>query len=120
MSGVDEFGGMAVLVGQPVVGQMQVDTGRFDGNVAGLGLDRLERHARFSQPGETGMAKLVAGGPSARLARAARMITSMPSASDPAAARPFQGHEDPIGRSIARSLRPQIVTDRAKKAFEMG
>ena len=31
--------------------------------VTGLGLDRLEGHARLSQPGETGVAELVAGGP---------------------------------------------------------
>src|ERR1017187_2611710 len=63
MSGVDELGGVAVLVGQPVVGQVQVDPRRLDRDVTGLGLDRLESHPGFSQSGQTGVAELVAGGP---------------------------------------------------------
>ena len=42
---------------------MQVEAGRLDRGVTGLGLDGLQRHARFPQPGETGVAQLVAGCP---------------------------------------------------------
>jgi len=38
-----------------------VDAGGLDRAVASLCLDRLERHAGLSQPGEAGMAQLMAG-----------------------------------------------------------
>ena len=62
MPSVDQFGGIAVLGGQPVIGQVQVDPRRFDRGMAGLGLDRLKGHSRFSQASQTGMAELVTGG----------------------------------------------------------
>ncbi len=59
--GVDDLGGAAVLRGQPVIGQVQVDPGRLDRGVPGLGLDRLQRHPRLPQPGQAGVPQLVAG-----------------------------------------------------------
>ena len=41
--------------------EMQIDPGRLDRHVPGLGLDRLQRHPGLPQPGETGMPQLVAG-----------------------------------------------------------
>ena len=51
-----------ILAGEPVVGEVQVDPGRLDRGVTGLGLDGFEFHAGFSQPGQTGVAKLMTGG----------------------------------------------------------
>ena len=42
---------------------MQVDAGRLDRDVPGLGLDRFECHARFAEPGQTGVAQLMARRP---------------------------------------------------------
>ena len=58
---VDRLDRAPVLAGEPVVGQMQVDTGGFDRAVPGLGLDRLQRHPGLAQPGEAGVPQLVAG-----------------------------------------------------------
>ena len=58
---VDGFGGAAVLPGQPVVAQVQVDTGGLDGGVPSLGLDGLQCHAGFAQAGQPGVPQLVAG-----------------------------------------------------------
>ena len=58
-AGIDQLGGTAVLVGEPVVGEMQIDPGRLDRTVTGLGLDRFERHPRFAQSGQTGVAQLM-------------------------------------------------------------
>ena len=57
--GIDGFGGAAVLPGQPVIAQVQVDAGGFDAGVPGLGLDRLQRHPSLPQPGQAGVAQLV-------------------------------------------------------------
>ncbi len=51
----------SVLVGEPVGAEMQIDARRGDRPVTGLGLQRLDRHARFAQPGEAGVAQLVTG-----------------------------------------------------------
>jgi hypothetical protein len=59
--GVDQRGGLLILLGEPVVGQVQVDAGRFDRAVTGLGLHRLQRHPRLAQPGQAGVAQLMAG-----------------------------------------------------------
>ena len=53
--------GPSVLVGQPVDAEVQIDPGRGDGAVSGLGLDGFDGHARLAQPGEAGVAQLVAG-----------------------------------------------------------
>ena len=58
---VEDLGCRAVLVGQPVVGQVQVDPGGLDRGVPGLGLHRLECHPGLPQPGQTGVPQLVAG-----------------------------------------------------------
>jgi predicted Zn-dependent protease len=42
------FRDVAVFGGEPLVGQVQIDPGRFDRDVPGLGLDRFEGHARFA------------------------------------------------------------------------
>ena len=44
-----------VLLGQPVVRQMQVDPRRLDRQMPGLGLHRLQRHPGLAQPGQTGV-----------------------------------------------------------------
>ena len=59
--GVDDLGGLAVLRGQPVIGQVQIDPGRLDRGVPGLGLHRLQRHPGLPQPGQAGVPQLVAG-----------------------------------------------------------
>jgi len=61
--GLDGVGGAAVLVGQPVRRQVEVDARRGDRAVPGLDLQRLDGHARLPQPGEAGVTKLVAGAP---------------------------------------------------------
>ena len=61
--GVDRLGGPPVLRGQPVITQVQVDAGRLDRGVPGLGLDRLQRHPGFAQLGQAGMPQLMAGRP---------------------------------------------------------
>ena len=58
---VDRLDRSPVFAGEPVVGQMQVDTGGFDRAVPGLGLDRLQRHPGLAQPGETGVPQLMTG-----------------------------------------------------------
>ena len=59
--GVDDLGGLAVLGGQPVIGQVQVDPGGLDRGVPGLGLHGFECHAGLPEPGQAGVAQLVAG-----------------------------------------------------------
>ena len=54
---------LVVLPGQPGVAEVQVDPGRLDVAVPGLGLHRLQRHARFTEPGQTGVPQHVAGHP---------------------------------------------------------
>ena len=59
--GLDGFGGPAVLVVEPVDAEVEIDPGRGDGAVSGLGLDGFDGHARLAQPGEAGVAQFVAG-----------------------------------------------------------
>ena len=59
---VDRLGSLAVLGGQPVIGEVQVDPGRLDRCMAGLSLDRLQRHPGLPEPGQAGVPQLVAGG----------------------------------------------------------
>ena len=59
--GLDGFDGPAVLVGQPVHVEVQVDPRGGDRAVAGLGLDGFDGHPRLAQAGEAGVAQLVAG-----------------------------------------------------------
>src|SRR5450759_3957165 len=59
--GLDGFDGAAVLFGQPVHVEVQVDPRGADRAVAGLGLDRLDGHPRFAESGEAGVTQLVAG-----------------------------------------------------------
>ena len=58
---VEGLHGLAVLLGQPVDAQVEIDPRRRDGAVTGLGLDGLDRHAGFAESGEAGVAQLVAG-----------------------------------------------------------
>ncbi len=103
MPGIDEIGGTPVLVGQPVVGQVEIDPGRLDGDVAGLGLDGLQSHARFPQSGQTGVAELVTGrslepGP---LSGTPHDYVDPVSSETVTPARALQCHEDPVGRAPA-------------------
>ena len=59
--GVDDLRGAAVLGGEPVISQVQIDPGRLDRGVPGLGLDRLQRHPGLPQSGQAGVTQLVAG-----------------------------------------------------------
>ena len=43
--------GPPVLVGQPVDAEVEIDPGRGDRAVSGLGLDGFDSHARFAQTG---------------------------------------------------------------------
>ena len=61
--GVEDRCCSAVLVGQPVVGRMQVDPGGLDRGMAGLGLHGLECHPGLPEPGQAGVPQLVAGVP---------------------------------------------------------
>jgi hypothetical protein len=45
------FSGSAILACQPVVAEMQIHPRRRDRAVTGLGLHRLDRHPRLTQPG---------------------------------------------------------------------
>jgi hypothetical protein len=56
--GCDRLG---VLLGQPVDAEVEVDPGRRDGAVTGLGLDSLDGHPAFPQSGEAGVTELMAG-----------------------------------------------------------
>ena len=108
---------MAVLVGQPVVGQVQVEAGRLDRDMAGLGLDRLEGHPGFSEPGETGMSKLMARGPleAGPISCGAHDHIDAVDAEPLSSSRTLQGHEDPIARTVRRSLFAQVVTECGKE-----
>ncbi len=53
--------GPSILVGQPVASQTEIDPGGGDGPVTGQHLNGLDGHARLLQPGEAGVAELVAG-----------------------------------------------------------
>ena len=119
--GLDGLGGAAVLVGQPVRPEVQIDPGRGDRAVSGLGLKGLEGHARLAQAGEAGVAQLVTGpvretGPFP----AAPRISSSPSAeSGSAPALSFQRDEERIARRL-RSLVVHIAATVLKKVGEIG
>ena len=100
MVGVDPCSSAPVLAGEPVVGEVQVDPGRLDRGVPGLGLDRFELHPGLAEAGETGVAELMAGGAvqSGALARGARRIVSIPSA---VSGRPRVG---PLSATNTRSV----------------
>ena len=100
--------GPPVLAGEPVVGEMEIDAGRLDRAVPGLGLHRLQRHARLAQPGQAGVAQLMAGaalqpGPSAG---AGDDLIEPFERERPAASWPLQHDEDPVGVDpVGRSSR---------------
>ena len=58
--GVDQRGSAPIFLGQPVIGQMQVDPGRLDRQMPSLGLHRLQRHPGLTQPGQTRVPQLMA------------------------------------------------------------
>jgi hypothetical protein len=117
MVGVDALGGSPVLVGQPVVGEVQVDSGRLDRGVSGLGLDRLELHAGLTEPGEAGVAELMAGGPlqSDALARGAQDRVDPISGERLAPGWALEGHEDPVCVRVPRSFAAEVVADRGEQ-----
>ena len=107
--GVDGLGGLAVLGGQPVIAQVQVDPGGLDRGVPGLGLHRLQAHPGFAQLGQAGMPQLVAGAwasPARR--RAPSRISSSPSADSgmprrgPLSTTNTRSVPAPAGRSASR------------------
>ena len=57
-------------------GQVQVDPGRFDRGVPGLGLDRFQGHPGLTEPGQTGVAQFVTRRMGQAGARRAPAITS--------------------------------------------
>ena len=59
--GIEGADRLVVLLAEPVVGQVQVDSGRFDVAMPGLGLHRFEGHARLPQSGQAGVPQHVAG-----------------------------------------------------------
>ena len=100
-----------VLAGEPVVGQMQVDLGRRDRAVTGLGLQRFERHAGLAEPGEAGVAQLVTGrrGSSPARLRAPVMISSRPLA---VSGRPRLGPFNTTNTTGPSSRRPVVRVSR--------
>ena len=63
MAGLDEVGGPAVFLGQPVFRPLELHPRRLDRAVGGVGLHRFEGHARFAQPGQARVAELMTGAP---------------------------------------------------------
>ena len=114
---IDQLRRSAVLAGEPVVGEMQIDARRLDRAVPGLSLHRLQRHARLAQPGQTGVAQLMAGaalqpGPSAGAGD--DLIQSLDRERS-AASWPFQHDEDPVGVDPGRSFLAQIVAEHGEE-----
>ena len=114
---VDHLRGLAVLGREPVIGQVQVDAGRLDRGVPGLGLHRLQRHPGFPQPGQAGMAQLVAGrvvqaGPPPRGSQ--DLIGSLGRQRLPAA-RALEDHKDPAGAGTGRPLGVQVGGHRGEE-----
>ena len=54
--GVDDRCGLFVFFGQPFIGEVDIQAGGVERTVPGLGLYRLEFHARFAEPGEASVA----------------------------------------------------------------
>ncbi len=115
--GVDRFRCAPVLARQPVIGQVQVDPGRLDRGVPGLGLDRLQSHPRFAQPGQTGVPQLVAGrvrepGPPACTVE--DFIDAI-SRKRPPAAGTFQRHEQRVRATSRGPFAIQVGADRGEE-----
>jgi len=98
---------MAVLIGQPVIGQVQIDPGGFQQAVSGLSLHYLQRDPGLPQPVR-------------QVCRSSWQVAcSRPGAIEdriralgrqrPAAARALQHHEDPIGAHTVRAFVMQII-----------
>ena len=114
--GVDQRSGAAVLPGQPAVGQVQVDPGRLDRGVPGLGLHRLQRHPGLPQPGQARVPQLMAGrvlqpGPAAG---AGQDLIQPLRRQRQAAPRPLQHHEHPVRRRRG----PLVMQVRAQRVEE--
>lgn len=109
---------LQVFVGEPVVGEVQVDPGRFDRAVTGLGLDCLQRHPGFAQPSEAGVAQLVAGGvlESGSITGGHDDLIEPFQRQRAAGVRALQHHEHPIRRHLLGSLGVEVVGDRVEEA----
>ena len=94
-----------------------IDPGRLDRDVAGLGLDSLEGHARFAQAGSAGMAELMTVGSfqSGSLAGTAHDHVDSLGAQTLTAAGAFQGDKGSIGRCVHQTLAAQVVAHRGEE-----
>jgi hypothetical protein len=114
---VDHLSGFAVLGREPVIGQVQVDAGRLDRGVAGLGLHRLQRHPGLPQPGQASVPKLMAGRvvqASSPPRRSQDLIHPLGRQRLPAP-RALEDHKDPAGPGTGRPLGIQVRSRRGEE-----
>jgi hypothetical protein len=96
-----------------VVGQVQVDAGRLDRGMPGLGLHRLQRHAGLAQPGQAGVPQLVTG----RVLQASAATGAFEDLVQPVgrqrmpAALPLQHHEHELSRGIGWTFVLEVGSD---------
>ena len=114
---VDQLGCSAVFAGEPVVGEVEVDAGRLDRAVPGLGLHRLQRHACLAQPGQAGVAQLMTGAPlepGPSTGAGDDLIEPFEAAAVGRVAA-LQHDEDPVGVDPERAFVAQVVADRGEE-----
>ena len=119
--GVDALRGELLFDGEPVVSEVQVDPGRLDRAVAGLGPDRFERHAGLAQTSEVGVAQLVTGAtlePGAVLGAGDEFVESFqcerPTAPPSVASLASQPSHPPLSELNRGLARPSREATRAK------
>jgi hypothetical protein len=110
---VDGLGGLAVLGGEPVIGQVQVDPGGLDRGVPGLGLDRLQCHPSLPESGQTGVPQLMAGpvGDARAAAGAIEHLVQSCWRQRLPAAWSFEHHEQLVGAGIDWALGVEVGGD---------
>ena len=109
--------GPAVLVGQPVDAEVEIDPGRGDRAVSGLGLDGFDGHARLAQSGEAGVAQLVAGavGQTGPHPGGADDLVEAGHRERLAATRSFERDEERVARRLWRSLVVHVARHRGEE-----
>ncbi len=114
---VDTSDGAPVLAGEPVVGEMQVDARRLDRHVPGLCLDRFEFHPGLAEPGQAGVAELVARRPlqPGALAGPSQDRVDPVAGQRLPACRSLQRDEHPVGGGVSWSFVAEVVTDRGEE-----
>ena len=111
------FHGLAVLLGQPVDAEVQVDPGRRNRAMSGLGLDGFDGHPGFAQSGEAGVSELMTGAVDESSPRPG----GAEDLDDPLArerlptTRALERDEQPIGLHIRWSLLVHVVRHRGEE-----